>query len=365
VSILARYFVASYFRLFAAALAVSTLAITVVEMLVNFDKIFSSHGLSSTTAPALRSAVSYLFLRIPSYYLRDLIPISAFAAAFLCVGLPARRSEITAARAGGISPLRIAVPVLCAATVLSGVSLAVNETFVLDATQRWSQLGLSGARIAFRQGSFWYRRGDRIYNIWEADPDRQRLRGVRVYELDAGGRLLRAIRASSARIAEGGRWEFEKPVVHTFRAGRPDRGPRIELLPSLSLEIGNRKDAELLSAQRSSLGLRDLYESLTAKRAEGRSATRDSALLQRRLTEPLACLLFALLAIPAGFRVERTRNIAVSALVGIVWLGAYQFLRISGNLMLAPTTAAAVLAPWVVFGAFAALGTRQLLRVPR
>ena len=362
-SILARYFAASYFRLFAATLAVSTLAIVVVEMLVNFDKVFGANGLGA--ASAIQGVLSYLFLRIPSYYLRDLIPISSFAAAFLCVGLPARRSEITAVRAGGISPRRLALPILLAAAAVSAFSFLLNETVVLDASQRWSRLGLGGARIAYRQGSFWYRRGDRIYNVWEADPEKQTLRGVRVYELDPGGRLLRAIRASSVHVAEGDRWEFAKPVVHSFRAGRPASGPTIELLPTLSLEVGSPRDLQLLSTQASALGAADLLDSIAAKRAAGRSITRDAVLLQRRISEPLSCLLLALLALPAGFGVERSRNLAVSALFGVLWLAAFQALRVGGNLMISATSPIAAALPWVTLALFAALGTRELLRVPR
>lgn len=364
-SILARYFVASYFRLFAATFAISTLAIVVVEMLVNFDKIFAARGLDSPGVSALRGAVSYLFLRIPSYYLRDLIPISSFAAAFLCMGLPARRSEITAARAGGISPLRLVLPVLVAASGVSALSLAANETLVQEATRRWSRLGFSGERIAFRQGSFWYRRGDRIYNVWEADPDAKRLRGVRVYELDPGGRLLRAIRASSVQVDSGERWQFSKPVVHRFPAGRPDRSPTIELLPSLELEVGSQRDLQLLSAQASSLGLLDLIDSIEAKRDAGRGVARDLTLLQRRICEPLACLLLALLAIPPGIGVERSRNLAVSALWGMLWLGAFQAARVSGNLLISASAPLAALVPWGVSLVFAGLGARELQKVPR
>ncbi len=364
-SILARYFVASYFRLFVATLAVSTLAIVVVEMLVNFDKIFGTRGFGDAAAPAIWSVVSYLFLRIPSYYLRDLIPISSFSAAFLCMGLPARRSEITAARAGGISPRRLALPVLMAAMVVSGLSLAVNETLVQEATRRWSRLGIGGERITYRQGTFWYRRGDRIYNVAEADPDTRRLRGVRVFELDPGGRLLRAIRAGSVQVLAGERWEFSKPVVHSFRANRPDLGPRIELLPSLNLEVGSQRDLQLLSSQASGLGLADLFDAIAAKREAGRSVRRELALLQRRLSEPLACLLLALLAIPVGFGVERSRNLAVSALWGICWLAAFQATRVTGNLIVSATTPIATLLPWLTLALFSALGTRQLLKVPR
>ena len=231
--------------------------------------------------------------------------------------------------------------------------------------RRWSRLGIGGERIAYRQGSFWYRRADRIYNVWEADPDTRRLRGVRVYELDPGGRLLRAIRASSVDVKDGERWEFTKPVVHTFRAGRPELGPRIELLPSLSLEVGSQRDLQLLSSQASGLGLAELFDSIAAKREAGRPVTRDLTLLQRRLSEPLACLLLALLAIPVGFGVERSRNLAVSALWAILWLAAFQATRVTGNLMLSATSPIAALLPWLTLAIFSALGTRELLKVPR
>ena len=78
-------------------------AIVIVDTLLNFDDIVEEYE-------GARGIATYLFLRLPSYYLRDLIPITGFAAAFFCMGLPARRKEITALKAGGISPQRAAAP---------------------------------------------------------------------------------------------------------------------------------------------------------------------------------------------------------------------------------------------------------------
>ncbi len=117
--ILSRYFLASYVTLFVTILVFAMMSIVVIEMLVNFDEVFGQDE-------GARGALAYLFLRLPSFYVRDLIPVASFAAAFFCLGLPARRHEFTAIKAGGISPQRIAVPVLGAALLLSGVALIVN-----------------------------------------------------------------------------------------------------------------------------------------------------------------------------------------------------------------------------------------------
>jgi lipopolysaccharide export LptBFGC system permease protein LptF len=83
VRILSRYFVVRFTSLFAAILFASTLTIVIVEMLLNLDDMLR-------TQQGLVGVLQYLFLRIPSYYLRDLLPISAFAASFFTLAAAAR-----------------------------------------------------------------------------------------------------------------------------------------------------------------------------------------------------------------------------------------------------------------------------------
>ena len=82
--------------------------IGVIELLADFgDVIGSSNG--------FLDAWIVVILRIPHKHLPILIPASAFAAAYLSVGSAARTYEILAMKAGGISPLRVLVPILFAA----------------------------------------------------------------------------------------------------------------------------------------------------------------------------------------------------------------------------------------------------------
>ena len=118
--IVSRLFLASYLRLFFTILLGSIVSIVIIEMLLKFDDVVESR----TAAGVAR----YFLLRIPTEYLRDSIPASAFAAAFLCIGGPARAHEIFAHKAGGVSPRRVLRPVVLASLLLSLGALIVNET---------------------------------------------------------------------------------------------------------------------------------------------------------------------------------------------------------------------------------------------
>ena len=175
--ILSRTLLASYLGLFASILIASMFAIAIVEMLVNLDDIVKRP----------EHIASHIFLRIPSQYLRDAVPMASFAAAFFCLGIPARWREITALKAGGISPHRVVVPLLTAAAVLSGAAFLVNETLLLEAARKWNRLENAGQRIVFRRGTFWYHKGDSIYNVTEIDRKTRTLRGVSVFRMDPRG----------------------------------------------------------------------------------------------------------------------------------------------------------------------------------
>ena len=187
--ILQRYLVARFLGLFAALLVGSILTIVIVEMLLNFDNVLKAQE-------GFPGVVSYLFLRIPSYYLRDLIPLTAFAASFATLAITSRWLEVLAIKAGGIPPQRVVLPILLIGVLLAVAAFVLTETAVLRATRQWNRRAIgSSDPITFRWGSFWYHRGHTIYNIMDANRDERTLRGVKLWELDERGRLLRSIRA--------------------------------------------------------------------------------------------------------------------------------------------------------------------------
>ncbi|MDP6244525.1 MAG: LptF/LptG family permease, partial [Myxococcota bacterium] len=174
--ILSRHFLANYLGLFSLTLIIALILMTVIEMLVNLDDVVENRESAG-------GALAYLLIRVPSLYMRDVIPAASAIAAFLCLALAARAREITALKTGGIPPLRVALPVLMAAMALSGVALVLNETLLLGATREFTRLQHPEESVVFRRGSFWYHRENTFYNVREIDPAAGTMQGIHVYTL--------------------------------------------------------------------------------------------------------------------------------------------------------------------------------------
>lgn len=353
--ILSRYFVASYLTYYAAIVTVAILVIAIVEMMVNFDHVID-YG------EGIAGVASYLFLRLPSYYLPFLLPVGSFGAAFLCLGLPARSLEILAAKTSGIAPARIAAPILATAILLSGVALVLHETVVLNAARRFDRERGSGELFQSRD-AFWYQSGSTLFSVKSADRDAQTLTGVAIYERDRSGRLLRSVEADTAHIEADHRWRLENARFREFPRDDPDAAPRTEDRESALFELGSADDLALLDADPRALSLSRLRAYIGAQEREGRDATRDRSLFHARLVDPLTVLLFAVLGTPLGVSVERSRSIAVAALQGIALLGGYYALQTTASVVGSGGVAGAALAPWGVLGLFAAFGAWRFARM--
>jgi len=357
VRILSRYFFASYLSLFVIVLLVSLTIIALIEMLVHFDDLVEHRE-------EVGGALAYLLIRVPTIYLRQLIPIASFTAAFLCLGLAARRQEIIALKSGGIPPHRIAFPVLMAAILLSGATLVVNETLLLGATREFARLEHPGQPVVFRRGSFWYHSGDTFYNVQEADRQHRTLRGVRIFQLNQQRRLVEAIRAEEVTVLENDHWRLHRASLRRFDPASPASAPVVQQLDGTVLEMMGEEELALLDAGEATLSLFQLREAIELRSREKRDDLRYRGALHARLAEPVTVLVFALLALPIGLSVERTRNIAVSALVGIATVAIFHAVWHVATLLPGSGFAATAVAPWLVLVAFAGVGTLLFLRAP-
>lgn len=343
---------------FVVTLVVLAAAITIAEMLLHLDDISEGAG-------GVLGAIKFLGLRVCSYYLPILIPIASFAAAYLSLGVSASWLEITAAKAGGISPITMSIPILVAASVLSGVTLLVNETVVLEAERAW-RLHMSGqsAEIEFRRGSFWYATGRYIYNVGDADPEQEMLHDLKVFELAESGRLTRRIDASLAQVRDGDLHLFDATEL-VFSQDDPSEAPVRNWQRKVVLDTDSGSSPNLLQADAATLPLSKLREFIQQRAAAGGSVTRFIGLFHTRLSDPLTVFLLALLAIPFALRVEQTKSLAIPALQGVAVLLVFWTLR-SGSTMLAVSgETGAALGPWIVIMLFLAGGTWRYVTVPR
>lgn len=354
--VLSRYLLVRFITLFFAVLVTLILLVGVIELLADFgDVLGSSHGFTDS--------LIFLALRIPHKHLPLLIPASAFAAAYLSIGSAARSYEILAMKAGGISPLRVLIPVLVAGAVISGIALLLNETVAVRAHEASRRRENDDGEVTFRRGSFWYHEGHTIYNVRDSDPGARTLLDVAIFELDDRGRLLRTIQAARATVGSEGRWRLADAVVRSFDPENAAVPSQYQRLADAELALPDEK--ALLDVRVSDLSVDELIEYRDQQEPGDTEAVRAEALVQKRIAEPAASLVFVVFAVGLALRVERTRSLAVPALEGVAGIFLFYMLRQYGGTLATQGVISAAGTPWVIVAAFLAFGSFQLWRAPR
>lgn len=355
-SVLSRHLLARFVLTYLAVLAVLALLVGVVELLGDFDDVVAS-------SDGFRGALLFVALRIPSQWLPLLVPVAAFVATFLALGTAARALEFVAIKAGGVSPLRVLLPIVVAGAVVAGLGLAANETLGVRAHDAWRRHVRGEHPVEFRRGSFWYHKGRYVYNVRDADPQARQLREVAIFELDRRGQLVRSIQAARARIDAEGHWQLDDAVIRRFTPGSPEAPVDFERLAHTELVL--TEELALFDAGVEGLSIANLREYREDRPPGDPEAVRAEALLHDRITEPLSAFVFVLLAIPLGLRVEQTRSLAVPALQGVAALFAFSTLREYGIALATQGVVAPAATPWLILAGFAALGGWLMARTPR
>ena len=350
-----RYLLTRYLLSLVAVLCVLILLVLVIEVLLDVDHIVESEaGLSGV-----------ILKLVSSYLLQYLLPSAALVSAFTILAGAARHREVTAMKAGGISPLTAILPLILAAFLLSAASFVASDTLVVTASRAWNRLtNESAGEVAVRRGTFWYHKGHFIYNFADTEAKGTIVHEVTVFELDDQNRLRRRIGAPRATVSEGIRWHFEDATVHLFDPEEPGTPPRVEHGVQVTVALDREPNQALLKQEVAALSVADLRGHVDERLRSGRDVTRASALLHARLSDPLTVLVFALLAIPIGMRVEQTRSLSRGALQVVLIMFVYYSAREAAS-TLAFEGVAPASAPWIVLALAGALGWLGLARVPR
>jgi lipopolysaccharide export system permease protein len=353
VSTLSRYVAARFLRAFLGSLLILALSVLVVDMLLNLDELLEAGG-------SLSGAVRFLWLRLASVYLPYLLPVATFTGAFFSVGLLARSREIIAMKAGGVSPLLALIPLFIASAFIAMAALLASETLTVRASATLARsAGAPSGGLELRGGTIWYHTGRYVYNIGSADAGSDSVRDIRVFERDAEGRLVRLIQAARAHRLAPHEWRFEGATVRRFDPSRPAAPAQVERARQITLRLDEERSPRLLQAEIAALPVWTLARYVSAAPNDVRARS----LLHQRLTGPLLVLLFALLAVPLGLRVERTKSLALPALEGVVILFVFLLVREYGAGFTASSAGAAAAAPWAILLAFAGIAALQLGRV--
>jgi len=306
-------------------------------------------------------------------------PIAVLVSVLITLGILARRNEITAMKAGGISVYRAAGAVL-AMGLLASLSLYGMQEFMLPETNKAASLDFNVIKGRPPQSSDQFDRrwilasDDRFYNYdymverprshrgraaTELDGEDFSLYGFSIYDVDPRSWELRerlyAARANwdpSSRtydLERGWRLSLGDHVV--YRRFNAERVRAIGETPGGEIEAPDYFKRE--DRPSDTMGFGELARHISELEERGFDVAKLRVQLHRKLAFPMVGLIMTILGIPFSFVVARRGalyGIGVSIVIGIVyWAFLGIFEALGNNAALAPALAA--WAPNLLFGA--------------
>ena len=311
--ILDRYVGREFLKILAMTLIVFAGIYVIVDL---FEKLgrFLEAG-----APA-RIIVRYYLASLPNI-LFQVMPVAVLLSSLLALGTMARHNELLAMKMGMISTLRIAVPCLILALLISGAALALGQSLIPRASERAQDIMHTAVKKlpAFRpahQNNIWYRaQGDAFHQLFLhiglADVRSNLLREVTLIELSPQFTPMRRLDAREA-VWENDGWVLKDGYMWMFS---PSGELLLDRFQRMAVGISERPE-DLTRAVRApeemtSDELKDYIQRLAQSGVDVRRLWVD---LYAKVALPFASFVMALIGIAFGLRTGKTGV--------LVWVGA-------------------------------------------
>ncbi len=301
-----------------------------------------------------------------------ILPISLLLAALFCASRLIRSNEFIAMMASGISLPRILAPYFAVGIVASGVALAAIElqaprsTHWVQAYQRTVlKRGKGGDAATIANFLYLNTQDKRLWDIRRFSPTNTLFLGMVTVTQQRPDRSETIYVTTQAYWADGTWWLRSPRIEHRnpdgARVGNPEFYPRraIEMRAwketphDFVIEHTAREDWQTLPARDLRTFLDNHPDFPKAKRA------RIETDYHSRFSVPFACLIVALLGVPAGLKTGRS-NTMTRVLLSLGFFFLYylslQFSLYLGKTQILPPLAAA----WLPNILFAAIGVRMI-----
>ena len=273
------------------------------------------------------NAVAVVALSVPrrAYML---FPTAAVIGALMGLGQLAAASELTALRALGLSRRRLSVSVALSLAMLTALMVVNGETLAPWGDERAQSLKSVRNKdmVVAQYSGLWAREGDMFLNARNGE-EKQRgddrwleLRGVRLFEFDADGRLKSIANASVAEHRPGG-WLLRDVERTTFGAKSVSRVS----VPEERWESALDETALAASITKPrNMGSGELAQSIEYRKRNDLQAAEFEDVYWGRWFYPINVLALCLAAVPFAFGSLRSGGYGKRVFVGIVFaLGFY------------------------------------------
>ena len=201
-----RYILGSYLRVFLLALATFLILFQVIDFVERFGHYFRHD-------PATADVVALVMLKtLPA--LAMVIPVATLLGSVIALAILNRSNELIAMRAAGIGFRRLARPLLVCGMASAILVISLNEWILPPVNERINYL--ESVRIGnteeisfYKKDQIWFKDGSRIYYIDLFLPTDGLLRGITLYELGPHARPVKRMSAAEGEVVDG-KWTFSE-----------------------------------------------------------------------------------------------------------------------------------------------------------
>lgn len=357
-SILDRYIAREFWKgLFAAI-------VTFLVLYLGGDTV--RQGLKEDIPPAY--ALQFTLYQLPEVLVLLLAP-ACLMGTLICLSGFARRNELTAMFASGISLARISFVILSLVFMLCCLSFIVTDRVIPPLAKARAQFYRTviqkkpDLQTDIKQNKIWYRSRNLIYNLRSFDPKQNRISGISIYTFNDSFDLIQQIEAKFAQY-ENEKWSLTDGLLTLFeeKSGYPmtKHFDRQEITLNES-----PADFQEIEKEVETLRLKNLWRYIQRNKDAGIDTHSFEVTFWSKISMALVPLVMALLGIPFATQHHRHSSLARDVslcffLVLIYWLLFSGMLSMGKSGVIPPFWAA--WAPnflFFAFGVFMVVRTRK------
>jgi lipopolysaccharide export system permease protein len=349
-----RYVFSEFMRILVVTALGFPLLLVVIDITDNLEKFLARN------IPRADIAMSYVYWIPESMFM--VLPAAVLFATVFTIGALTRHSEITAAKASGISFYRLGMPILFGAVLAAGADLALGDVVPVTNARRMDLLEEDKFRGSTTRYNFAFA-GEfgRVYKVGALNTAAGTLDQVQMERRGTGSDYPTMLVTATKARWDGSGWTFETGEMKLVADSNPDVAFNFARMRDSRFK---ERPADMLTRPRSPQEMRygELSRFIRARERSGGDANLQRVERALKIAIPVTCIIIMLFGAPLATSTQRggaAYGIGVSLAVTVVFLMLVQLTKAIGGKGLLPPD----LAAWVPSVLFATLGIVLLVRV--
>jgi len=306
-------------------------------------------------------ALSYVYWMPQSMFMA--LPAAVLFATVFSIGNFTRHSEITAAKASGISFYRLAAPILLGALLATALDLAIAEVVPITDLRRNDLIGDTKSQTGTQRYNFAFAAEyGRVYKAQQLDVPTGRLQQLQIERKGNGKDYPTVlISARDAQYTAGHGWTLHDGVMHVIRDSEPAFAMSFATMRDSMM---TERPVDMMAKPRDPQEMRfaELSRFIRALERSGGDASVLRVERALKIAIPMTCLVIALFGAPLATSTQRggtAYGIGLSLGITVTFLMLIQLTKaVGGKGIIAPDLAA-----WIPNALFAVMGVILLARV--